>query len=247
MKNFAKTACNEFADDYQSEKPEFLLDWYEHHTPARQRVELFIHDVFARAYGADVRQYLPRLMALQSNEHQLLAALGIREASSGPLFLERYLDGSVEDAISGYHGSAVARNSIVEIGNLASVHRGGLSKLMIALTSYLSGAGVEWVAFTAVPAVTKAFAALDLHLEPLAVANKSRLSTAEQQAWGSYYDSGPTVVVGRVEEGYQRLSNALKAEQAMRLNCYLWEYAFIAGCRQRYLAATPAMNAQGGM
>jgi hypothetical protein len=144
-------------------------------------------------------------------------------------------------------GSAVVRHHVVEIGNLSSVHHGGLSKLIIALTAYLSGAGTEWVVFTAVPAVRKAFAALDLNLQTLADADKSRLDENEQASWGRYYDSGPTVVAGRVDDGYQRLSEILKAEKSSPFDRYLWEYAFIAGCRQRLLNKSLSMKLAEGL
>lgn len=212
-----------------------ILDLYEPDTQSRAFAEKFIHQVFARAYGANLTQYLPQLMALRKKDNRMIAALGMRQADSGPLFLETYLDAPVEDVISQMHGSTVPRNRIMEIGNLASVHRGGLRQLIVALTSYLSGAGIEWVVFTAVPAVRNAFTTLDLNLHPLAPADKSRLTITEQNTWGRYYETGPVVVAGRVEEGYARLGELIELEKAMNLSCYLWQYAFAAGYQQRLI------------
>ena len=221
-----------FAHDDTANR-DLFLDLYEPHTQARPLVENFIHRVFARAYGADLQHFLPRLMALHGKDYRIEAALGLRSAGSGPLFLENYLDQPVEHAVSELHGATVERSRIMEVGNLASVHRGGLRQLIIALTSYLHGAGYEWVVFTAVPIVRKAFAAMELNLQPLAAADPARLSDDELACWGRYYDSGPLVVAGRVEHGYQRIGELIELEKLLSLSCSLWEYAFNVGYRQR--------------
>lgn len=229
---------------------DLILDLYEPNTASRHQVEDFIHHVFARAYQADLKHYMPDLMALNcrrdcATDNRTVAALGMRPAATGPLFLETYLDTPVEAAISQLHGTSVRRDRIMEVGNLASVHRGGLRQLIVALTSYLSGAGIDWVVFTAVPIVKNAFAALDLNLHPVAVADKSRLDPAEQSSWGRYYDTGPMVVAGRVEEGYRRLRELIELEKASNLSClYLWQYAFLAGSRQRSIHAKPVVQSQ---
>jgi len=224
--------------DFNPGNSELMLELFEQDNPCRREVdrkdiEKFIHKVFARAYSADLSHYLPRLMALRNHNKRIIAALGMRDASSGPLFLENYLDVPIEQEISKLCGSNVTRNQIMEVGNLASMHRGGLRHLIIALTSYLRGIGSEWVVFTAVPAVKNAFAALDLPLYTIAPAQKSCLDTIEQARWGRYYDTSPIVVAGRVEDGYRRLRELIDLEKAMSLSCYLWQYAFNAGCKQR--------------
>lgn len=201
-------------------------------SPLRTQAEQFIHEVFAHAYGAHVQHFLPALLALQSEQDQLLAALGMRMAGDGPLFLENYFDGPIEERLAQVTGEAANRSHIIELGNLASVHRGGLRLLIIALTSFLKGAGAEWVVFTAVPVVLRAFAALNLTLYPLGPADKSRLGR-EQEQWGSYYDSNPMVVAGKVSEGFDCLQAAIHAEALLRFNSRLWEHAHSVGNRQR--------------
>jgi hypothetical protein len=231
--NLVKTVrCN----DHDTSN-DLILGLYEPGMDSRRDVEHFIHRVFSRAYNADLNHYLPRLMALRGRNNRMVSALGMREASSGHLFLENYLDSPIEKVISQLDNDDVTRDQIMEVGNLASVHRGGLRQLIVALTSYLSGAGSEWVVFTAVPAVRKAFAAMDLTLHPLAIADKSCLTKEEQGLWGSYYETGPMVVAGRVEEGFQRLRELIEHEKTLNLSCYLWQYAFVAGSRQRNINA----------
>lgn len=199
---------------------------------SRPQVERFIHEVFAHAYGARVQHFLPALLSLQSSEKRVLAALGMRTASDGTLFLENYFDIPVEEKLRQVTGHAAARTHIIELGNLASVHRGGLRLLIIALTAYLKGAGAEWVVFTAVPVVLRAFAALNLNLYPLGPADRSRLGK-EQEQWGSYYDHSPVVVAGKVNEGFECLQAAIQADTLLRFNACLWQHAWNVGQRQR--------------
>ena len=222
----------QYCDDSEGSDRQLYIEMLEQGASQRAEVEDFIHGVFSHAYAADIRHFLPRLLALRNSERQVLAALGMREAADQRLFLETYLDEPIEAAVSRLQGSTVSRDTIVEVGNLASVHRGGLRHLIIALTAYLSGAGTEWVVFTAVPAVRNAFAAMGLPLQQLAVADKARLDKG-QENWGSYYDTGPVVLAGRVEEGFQRLCEAVRLESAFRMSLYLWECAYVEGCRQR--------------
>lgn len=227
-------------DESHNANNELILELFEQRNPARRDidrydVEKFIYQVFVRAYDADLNHFLPRLMALRNNNNRMIAALGMREATDEPLFLESYLDTPVEKLISGLCDTDVSRAQIMEVGNLASIHRGGLRNLIIALTSYLRGNGSEWVVFTAVPAVRNAFEALELPLHALAPADKSRLEKSEQNRWGTYYDTGPVVVAGKVDDGYRRLRELIDLEKTVSLSGYLWQYAFNAGCRQRNL------------
>lgn len=63
--------------------------------PARALVEAFIHDVYARRYGAQVRHFTP-VLAFLRDDAGIVAAAGYREAQASALFLERYLDAPVE-------------------------------------------------------------------------------------------------------------------------------------------------------
>lgn len=220
--------CND-----QAVKSNLVLDLYDPDTPFRNHVEEFIHSVFSRAYGADLNQFLPQLMALRDSDNNVVSSLGMRLASEDALFLETYLDTPVETVISEINMAPVSREKIMEVGNLASIHRGGLRQLIVALTSFLTGAEIDWVVFTAVPAVQKAFAALDLNLHPVTAADKTRLSIAEQSKWGNYYETCPMVVAGKVAEGYHRLKDLIELEKVVSLSCYIWQRAYAAGAEQR--------------
>lgn len=182
-------------------------------SPARAHAEAFIARVFERAYGAQVTHFLPRLMVLRDADQRVVSAVGLRAAADSGLFLESYLDESVERALARAVATPILRAGIIEVGNLASDHRGGLRFLIAALTAHLKGIGAQWVVFTGVPLVLNAFTQLGIELHVLGCADKHRLGAAQHE-WGRYYDAGPLVVAGNVARGYAALARFVSNETA---------------------------------
>ncbi len=196
---------------------------------ARGQAERFIHGCFAEAYDADVRHFMPTLLSLRDARGDLQGVLGFRDALRDRLFLEQYIDVSIETALAARLRRAVARDSIMEVGNLATTLRGGARWLIAALTAYLKGAGYRWAVFTAVPALGNSFMRLGIELVTLAPANKARLAPAEQALWGRYYDTGPTVVAASVEQSFDALCLYLGGAQDAARMRPLWDHALAAG------------------
>ncbi len=196
--------------------------------PGRAALESFVHDTYARAYGADVREFMPLLIALRSHAGEPLAVMGVRSAAQEGLLLEHYLDAPVEEVIRVRTGAAVRRDGVVELGNLAVAHAGAARWMIVALNAFLRGAGVEWVTLTAVPALRNAFGHVGIDLTALAQADGSRLGAARHR-WGSYYDRKPVVLAGNVAHGFARLQQAMELEQACALLRGLWEQSLADG------------------
>ncbi|NOY61616.1 MAG: thermostable hemolysin [Gammaproteobacteria bacterium] len=201
----------------------------------RHTVEHFIHQQFARSYDADIRQFMPTLLAQRNTCGQLSAVVGIRSAANEKLFLENYLDQPVEHVITQRTGRTVTRNKVVEIGNLAVAHAGGAHWLIMALSVFLYAAEYEWAVFTAVPRLLSTFRKLGLNPEPLAIADKSRITDADQQ-WGSYYANNPIAVSIHIRRGVAALQAALLLEQFQhntqqryQSQQQLWNNAYAAG------------------
>ena len=224
-------AIHLFDPPLQGARLEFLAPGDE----GRGELERFIHDTYARAYGADLRRFLPLLIGLRDRQGRPLAAMGIRAARDERLLLEHYLDAPVEEVIAERRGVAVARDSVVELGNLAVAHAGAARWMIVALNAYLGGAGFQWVTLTAVPALRNAFARLDLPLTPLAEADGARLGE-ERAVWGRYYETHPVVMAGDISEGFDRLTRAMRLEQAYELLRGMWERALAAGLRTQAAA-----------
>jgi hypothetical protein len=117
----------------------------------RGAAERFISATFLRTYGATLRRFFPLIMALRL-DGGLVAACGLRYASSGPLFLESYLDQPIEALLSSSKGARVDRSAIVEVGNLAVARGGYARQLIISLTLHLKQEQADWAVFSAVPA-----------------------------------------------------------------------------------------------
>jgi hypothetical protein len=172
-------------------------------SPRRSEAETFIRNVFARHYGAKVASFAPNLMLLEQ-QGQVIAATGWRSARSEILFLERYLDTPIEQAMAQLANQSVKRERIVEVGNLAADKPGGSLHVIYALASHLDRLGHEWVVFTATQELICIFTRIGLPLLALAKADPARLGD-EALAWGSYYDTKPVIVAGRIRLAIERL------------------------------------------
>ena len=169
--------------------------------PCRQQVEQFIAQRFLEVHGARISVFMPELIALFGDAGQILAAVGFRSADSEPLFLEHYLDTSVEQSIACHATRALPqREGIVEIGNLASIDRHASRKLFAILAGVLQARDFEWAVFTGCTSLHRMFKTLGIETVYLGRALQSRLP-ADQQTWGGYYEDNPRVVAGKVSRG----------------------------------------------
>jgi len=173
---------------------------------SRPEVETFIARTYSRHFGATLRSFLPNLLCLRDADRRVCAALGFRGALGVPLFLEHYLDTTVDCVLAGQLNRPCDRRGIVEVGNLAAAGAGGTRALITALTGYLKGAGHDWAVFTAVASLRNSFRRLGIELLTLGRASIDRLPAEEQVTWGSYYDTDPLVVAANVHQSYAALT-----------------------------------------
>ena len=168
--------------------------------------EAFIQHRFRKAHGADIRHFMPELFGMSDASGTLTAVVGVRLANLGDLFLERYLDESIEPLISAAADRPVDRAGIVEVGNLAASDTGSARMSIVAITYLLAMGGLEWVAFTGNVGLVNSFHRLGLKPVTLCAADPERLGD-ERQHWGSYYESKPWVHVGNIRAGFIHLRN----------------------------------------
>ncbi len=190
--------------------------------------EQFVRDMFFAQYDAEIDHFLPALLSIETEEHGIVGVLGINVAEHSPLFLEQYLDCSIEEQLSRTTETSVERSSVVEVGNLAADSAGGARMLIVMLTAYLRGAGFNWVTFTALPGLINSFRRLGIPLYELANADPERLDGGGR-GWGSYYQGNPRVVAGCVDEGFEVLERAAIAERLKM--AMVWAEAYTSGCR----------------
>lgn len=165
----------------------------------------FVHKAFARVYGADIKQFMPNFIRIKDHKDNSVAIMGFRDASSGPLYLENYLDEPIEEAISRYMGCTIPRSEIVEVGNLAEAKPGDARMAIIGATAFFYSAGYRWVVFTGVTRLRNAFVRLGLSPKQLIEVDERRLPEDEVKQWGSYYDGDPVVCFGSIEGGHDNL------------------------------------------
>lgn len=164
---------------------------------SRNSIERYISERFNVSYQANVTKFLPYLLSTQIND-TLSAAVGFQSATSNtPLFLEHYLDHAIENVMAELTTQTIARNKIVEIGNLTSSRRGSSQMLFILITAILQQAGFEWVVFTATKHVQQILSKLALDTIELCDADPLRLSD-RGDSWGSYYNNQPKVLAGNL-------------------------------------------------
>ena len=168
----------------------------------RAAVEAFIAQRFLEVHGARITVFMPQLLALFADQGAVRAAVGMRDAGEQRLFLEHYFDCAVEQAIADRAGVAVARECIVEIGNLASVDRRASRQMFKLLAQHLHAEHFEWAVFTGCSSLHRMFDALGIETVGLGRALQSRLPS-DQQTWGGYYEDNPQVVAGRIGLGRQ--------------------------------------------
>ena len=171
-------------------------------SPRRQEAEDFVRAIFARRYGAQVSAFAPNL-TLFEQDARVIATTGWRPAGDSRLFLERYLDQPIEQAMAQLARLPVRRERIVEVGNLAAEKPGSSVHVILTLATHFDRLGYEWVVFTATRELISIFTRLGLPLLALAPADPARLGD-EAAAWGSYYDTQPVVVAGRIRLGLDR-------------------------------------------
>lgn len=175
----------------------YSVHFSQHGADDRIEVEQFIHDVFRRAYGANVKRFKPCLMSLRDCDNRLVAACGFRNATLEPLFLEVYLDQPIEAVIAKRSGSPVKRGDIVEVGNFSIAEPGMVRHLVAAIVGRLHATSRQWAVFTAVAALHNTLARMGLDPIVLCDADKNRLSPEEQADWGSYYAQRPRIMAVR--------------------------------------------------
>ena len=190
----------------QAETPQMSLARALPDDPQRPVFETFIQQRFRKAHGADIRHFMPQLFGMSNTSDTLCAVAGIRLASTEPLFLERYLDETIDPLISDAAGQPVDRAGIVEVGNLAASDTGSARLSIIAITYLLAMGGLEWVAFTGNIGLVNSFHRLGLKPVTLCAADPERLGE-DRHLWGSYYESQPWVHVGNIRAGFIHLRN----------------------------------------
>ena len=170
--------------------------------PERGDVEAFIADRFLASYGACIQEFMPQLLSMRCLNH-FTGVIGIRKAAEEDLFLETYLDLPVEQVLSAKTNAIIERDAIVEVGNLVAGSRGSSQFVFLVAMSALQEAGYRWIVFTATNSLANNLHKLGFPMTLLAPASIDRLSAREAAGWGSYYEAGPQVYAGSLDNAME--------------------------------------------
>ncbi len=183
--------------------PEFKL--YDKTCLERTLIESYIYDKFKEVYMADISHYLPYLLALRC-QGRLSGVVGCSFANRNPLYLEQYLNSTIEQEIEMMCGLEVDRSEIVEIGNLTVTRFGSGQLIFLFLTLFLKELGREWVVFTGTREVERL---LDrMGFSPTLICNAEAKKLVDDSTnWGSYYRESPQVLFCRISEVADTISN----------------------------------------
>jgi Thermostable hemolysin len=177
-----------------------VLSAFERDDVRRRGVERFIERAFALRHGAAIRSFMPTLLALEGRDERVCGVVGFRNAATEPLFLERYLEMPIEQALGQRTGHAIAREQIVEVGNLASLSCRAAFHLAAMLPRVLIERGNRWIVFTATHAVRGMLSRFDAPLIDLGGARRERVEGLGDD-WGRYYENDPRVMAGFLADG----------------------------------------------
>lgn len=183
--------------------------------PGRVAAEAFTAGHYQRHFGASLTSFFPQLLTINARRGGLRACLGYRDAATGPLFLEQYLQRPVEQIVSERLGMSLPRKAIVEVGGLAAAWPGAGRRLILGSAGWLHRAGFEVVVFTATRCLANSFQRLNLSPVELAPADPACLREGPD-VWGDYYVHAPRVyggviasaVPGRASSGRPRALGA---------------------------------------
>src|ERR1700758_1911777 len=179
-------------------------------TVQRARVERFIESRYLDRFGSRIVEHYPTLLRLQSDDGNVRATIGVRNASREPLFLERYFDEPIERMISHATGATPARTDILEIGNMASVGRIASARLIAASASYLSTSRCRYAVVTATEELRQMLGSFGFAWRALGAARADRLPD-KGRSWGSYYDQNPEILVGEIRQSSERMRSHVRA------------------------------------
>lgn len=163
----------------------------------RQELEDFVRTIFRRAHKAEVSHFMPKLLSVRDVQGRLLAVCGLRHAHEEKLFLETYLDAPIEVLLSQHNQTAINREVVLEVGNLAVADPVNVRSLLASISLYLHSTQSEWAVFTGISVLRNSLVKLNMSLQFLGEASIDRIPDHERAAWGTYYNERPQVLAIR--------------------------------------------------
>lgn len=168
----------------------------------------FSREQYGRHFSCELNQFYPTMFCLYKDS-TLVACCGFRSAGDEPLFLEQYLDVSIEESIRLQNDEQLPRHEIVEIGGLAMANREEGLAFMVRLAPQFQILGFQYATCTVTSPVRKLLVQVGIGSLFLATANPNCVSQADN-AWGRYYALEPVVLAGAIQPAIDHMAPFLK-------------------------------------
>lgn len=165
--------------------------------PSRDAFEAFVEGRYAACFDARLQNHYPRLVGLVGWDGAPRAVAGVRFADEEPLFLERYLDAPIEDALAA--DRPVDRRGVVEIGSLASEGPCAALALFRQLAAWLGLHDRRVAVATVTPRLQRLLLGAGFDLRRVSSVDPAR-ADADPSEWGGYYQTGPAVFAGDIPD-----------------------------------------------
>ncbi len=133
-------------------------------------------------------------------EPGVVACAGMSFGIEKPFFSEHYLDEPIQQLLSRMESAPVARESIMEVGSLASVERNAGTELIRFLPLTGVCLGKRYGLFTLTQQMRALFDYIGLPFFPLRASEGERLGPEALQKWGRYYENAPVTAFVRVDQ-----------------------------------------------
>jgi hypothetical protein len=175
-----------------SRKKNCSVMWIGKDHPQRKELERFIAENYKKMHQAEISYFADNLFGCHDGE-QFMASLGITflvDRHHG--FIEEYLDEPAEQAIAKIYKQPIAREQIVELGNLSSVVPGSTRRVIEKISPELKKRNVNWAIFAINVPVLNAFHKAGLEPKFICEAKHAKLKD-QKTNWGSYYETKPGV------------------------------------------------------
>ena len=170
---------------------------------ARSETFDFIRRQFCNHFSAVPEDDADQLVEFRSAQQQIELAFGVR-FDPQEFFVRHYL-GSIVPALREAFGGDVHAGNVVELSHLAAARPGVLAQAAPLIVEFCRERGARYLVCTASEKLQRFFRCRALETKTLAVAQCSRLPLAEQDRWGSYYQSSPLVMAGDLQLAESRL------------------------------------------
>lgn len=168
-----------------------------------------VSKVFARSFGAEItpdpEEFIAYVAPGDDGRDAVQACIGVSFPENGPVFLERYLEGSLEETLSRETGQPIERHQIVQLGSVASVQPLAGAEIYRAFPLISTCLGRSYAVMTMTDRSARLAARIGLITHRLCEADGSRLEPEELATWGTFYDQKPAVRWGTLADHTQQL------------------------------------------